>query len=130
VRYEDLTANPRRTIRELAEFLEVDVEEEAMLALAGFRNKENSNFAITDGAVYEGAIRVRDGVDRHATVDVSERAAVEAMCAETARKLGYELQAARLPLRVKLALATEHVRKAKRLTRPTLRAALGAATRR
>jgi hypothetical protein len=110
VRYEDLTANPRRTIRELAGFLEVDVEEEAMLALAGFGDKENSNFAITDGAVYEGAVRVRDRVDRHATVDVSERAAVEAVCADTARALGYELAAPRRPLRVKLALAKEWTR--------------------
>jgi Sulfotransferase family len=110
VRYEDLTANPRRTIRELAEFLEVDVEEEPMLALAGFRDTENSNFTITDGAVYEGAIRVRDRVDRHATVEASERAAVEGICSETGQALGYELAAPRRPLRVRLALATEWTR--------------------
>jgi hypothetical protein len=110
VRYEDLTADPRRTVGEIADFLEVDVEEEAMLTLADFDDKENSNFAVADGAVYEGAIRVRDPVDRHATVQPSERAAVEAICADAAGALGYELRAARRPLSVKLLLATERAR--------------------
>lgn len=111
VRYEDLTAHPRRTIRELAEFLAIDVEEEAMLTLAGFRVKENSNFAIADDAVYEGAIRTCDRIDRHATVNASERVAVATTCAETARALGYELTPGR-PFRVKLDLAAEWSRTA------------------
>lgn len=110
VRYEDLIADPRQTIRELAAFLEVDVEEEAMLGLAGYCDKENSTFAVVDSAVHVGAIRVRDGVDRHATVDASERAAVEAVCAEAGRALGYELNPRR-NRHVKLALATAWTRK-------------------
>ena len=110
VRYEDLTANPRRAIGELAEFLGVEVEEERMLALAAYGETENSNFDAAEAARYEGAIRVSDGVDRRATVDASERAAVEAICAETARAVGYELATPRRPLRVRLAVAIDRAR--------------------
>jgi hypothetical protein len=116
VRYEDLIANPRRTIRELAQFLEVEVEEEAMLALAGYRDKENPSFAVAGGAVYDGAIRVYDRVDRVATVDAHERAAVETVCAEAAQALGYERPRPRPPLRVRLALVAESTRKRKAAT--------------
>jgi hypothetical protein len=91
VRYEDLTADPRGTIRVVCEFLGIAAEEEAMLALSGYEAKENSSFAVSGSGTYESAIRRSDGIDRRALVPRRKRAAIAAVCAASASALGYEL---------------------------------------
>jgi hypothetical protein len=91
VRYEDLTEDPRETIAAVCEFVGMEPEEEAMLAISGYEAKENSSFPASTGGRYEGAIRLSDGVDRHGSVASRERAALAFVCGSAAGALGYEL---------------------------------------
>jgi hypothetical protein len=121
VRYEDVTGAPRATIGEVAEFVGVPVEEDAMLGLAGYELKENSSFPAAASGTYEGAIRRGDAVDRRAAVHPRERLALAVVCGAVAGALGYELDRRRRPsAAVAAAWAAEMVR-----PRHRLRAAAG-----
>ena len=120
VRYEDVTGAPRATIGEVAEFVGVPVEEDAMLGLAGYDLKENSSFAAAESGTYEGAIRRGDAVDRRAAVHPRERLALAALCGAVAHSFGYELDRRRPSVAVAAAWAAETVR-----PRHRLRAAAG-----
>ena len=120
VRYEDVTGAPRATIGGVAEFVDVPVEENAMLGLAGYDVKENSSFAAAASGTYEGAIRRADAVDRPAAVHPRERLALAAVCRAVAGPLGYELERRRPSVAVAAAWAAETAR-----PRHRLRAAAG-----
>jgi hypothetical protein len=115
VRYEDVTGAPRATIGGVAEFVDVPVEENAMLGLAGYDVKENSSFAAAASGTYEGAIRRADAVDRPAAVHPRERLALAAVCRAVAGPLGYELERRRPSVAVAAAWAAETVRLRHRL---------------
>ena len=114
VRYEDLTAAPREVIASVCEFVGVEPEEDAMLSLKGYSEKENSSFAASETGTYEGAIRRSDRVDRRGVVEPRERAALAATCGWTASALGYELEG-RPALTTAAALALEWARPRTRL---------------
>jgi hypothetical protein len=117
VRYEDVTADPHSTIAAVADFVGVPFEESAMLGLEGYEHKENSSFATATSGTYEGAIRRRDGVDRHAAVHPHDRSALAAICGSAARALGYELERRRPSVAVALARLAEDARPRHRLRR-------------
>jgi sulfotransferase family protein len=114
VRYEELAAQPRATIAAVCEFAGLEPEEEAMLGLAAYEQKENSTFGAAATGSYEGAIRQSDAVDRHAAVHARERAALARICGAAASALGYALEGRR-SLVVEASLAAEWARPRQRL---------------
>jgi hypothetical protein len=114
VRYEDLTAEPRAAIAAVCAFAGLEPEEEAMLALADYEQKENSTFGAAATGSYEGAIRRSDAVDRRAAVPARERAALGRICGRAAAALGYRLEDRR-SLVVEASLAAEWARPRQRL---------------
>jgi Sulfotransferase family len=92
VRYEDLVEDPARVALELCAFMGVPPDAERMVALADYREKENSSFDGVDrGAEYRGAVRRRDALDRRSTVRRWERRAIARVCGSLAEELGYDL---------------------------------------
>jgi hypothetical protein len=115
VRYEDVTTDPHAAIAGVAEFVGVPFEEKAMLGLDGYEAKENSSFVVSVSGTYDGAIRRRDGVDRHAAVHRRERAALASVCGPVARTLGYRLEQQRPAISVAVARAAVDARPLHRL---------------
>src|SRR5919197_2765882 len=78
--HEDLTDDPPETNAAVWEFVGMEPEEEAMLALSDYEAKENSSFPASGGGRCEDEIRLSDGMVRHGSVASRERAAVAVVC--------------------------------------------------
>ena len=90
VRYEDLTAAPVTTTQRICDFLEVDFEQERMLALEDYRpDSDNSSFRGDDSAT-KTTDRVYKPESRRNHLKSSELALIGEHCGELAWALGYE----------------------------------------
>jgi hypothetical protein len=92
LRYEDLCAAPRNVAGELCAFVGVDADEDRMVGLGEYPEKQNSSFeGVTAVGTLDGAVRRDDRIDRRALVATRVRELIAGVCGDVAGQLGYEL---------------------------------------
>lgn len=91
LKYEDLTADPKRKTQELCDFLEVDFEGERMLNMVDFQeHNDNTSFPQNDSGEHPGRGAIRKSESRKKFLSKSEMIKIGSNCGELALALGYD----------------------------------------